>query len=123
MKKIIIFIFAFILGFILGALVTWYSFDQDSRCYFLHGKNLCDYYKVSTMDPTILENFEKMISICKLMDNTGKKDGCFESIALAFSDIDKNKTKEACDNIKNINDINRKNRCYDLYFNTSNQIK
>ncbi len=111
-SKFILYLCVFIIGFILGALILWYSFDENARCEFLHDKNLCIYYKVLQMDPTLEGNFDRMTSYCTIMDYNGKKDSCFESIALAFNDMDKSKAKESCDKIR---DSIIKDRCYNLY--------
>ncbi len=112
--KAIIVIFAVIIG-LAG---VWFSLDNTAECYIIYGKNICNFYAMMDISPSI-DNFDEMMNLCRDMYDVPKKDGCFEVVAQAFVRIDMNKAREACNEIREIKDqagniVHTKNRCYTL---------
>ena len=59
-------------------------------------------------------DFEEAMQLCREMEDVPKKDSCFEYIAQVVSFYDTEKAKEACEHIKEFNNVHTKERCYDL---------
>jgi len=60
-----------------------------------------------------------MMTLCREMIDSPRKDSCFQFIALTFTKIDINKAKEACDQIKGFDNVYSKEECYKLIINQS----
>lgn len=94
---------------------VWFSLDKTTRCGFIYGKNICNFYAmmdVANNSPSI-SDFGKMMDLCRDMTDVPKKDGCFEYVAQTIATIDMNKAKEACDEIKGFNGVKSREDCYD----------
>jgi len=118
-KKLFSGIFLIIFLVLLIILFWWFYLDKTSRCLFLYGKNICNFYAVidiASRNPTI-SDFDKMMILCREMTDVPKKDGCFQFIALTFAEIDINKAKEACNQIKGFDNVYSKEKCYKLIIN------
>jgi len=107
--KIIIILFVVII--VAGSF--WLSLDKRTRFCLVYGKNICNFYTMMDIIPSI-ENFDEMMNLCKDMYDVPKKDGCFQFISQAFVQIDIDKAKEACNQIKGFGGVNSKERCYEL---------
>jgi len=113
--KIIIILFVFIIGIV----CVWFSLDKTTRCSFIYGRNICNFYAMMdtiSSDPE-KSNFEKAMQLCQEMEDVPKKDSCFEYIAQVVSFYDIEKAKQACNEIKEIRDqvgnvIHKKEDCY-----------
>ena len=95
---------------------VWLNLDSHTKCKLIYRKNICNFYKMTetiSHDPEI-SDFEKAMQLCREMDDVTKKDNCFEHIALLVSFYDKNKAKEACQEIKGLGGIHNKEYCYRL---------
>lgn len=119
-KKLIYGISAIIILVVVLTSLFWFSLDKTTRCNFVHGKNICNFYAmmdIANNNPSI-SDFDKMMNLCRDMENVPKKDKCFEYVALTFAQIDMSKAKEACDEIKGFRDevghvVYTKEGCYD----------
>ena len=112
--KVIVVIFVVIIGLV----GIWFSLDNTTKCYTIYGKNICNFYAMMDISPSI-DNFDKMMNLCRDMYDVPKKDSCFEFVAQTFARIDINKAKEACNEVREIKDqtgniVHTKNRCYEL---------
>ena len=101
---------------IIGLAGVWLSLDKTTRCYLIYGKNICNFYAMMDTNASI-ENFDKMMNLCRDMRDVPKKDSCFEVVAQTFARIDMDKAKEACNEIKEIMDnvgniVHKKEDCY-----------
>ena len=104
---------------IIISISIWFSLDKNTRCKFIYGINICNFYAmldIASNNPSI-SNFGKMMSLCGEMENVPKKDSCFEIVAETFTNIDSTKAKEACHEIQDINDeagniVHKKEDCY-----------
>ena len=93
---------------------VWFSLDKTTRCGFIYGKNICNFYAmmdVANNSPSI-SDFGKMMDLCRDMTDVPKKDGCFEYVAQTIATIDMNKAKEACDEIKGFDNVKTREDCY-----------
>jgi hypothetical protein len=100
----------------IGAGGVWLSLDNTTKCYLIYGKNICNFYAMMYMEVS-LENFDRMMELCRDMHDVPKKDSCFEVVAQSFARIDIDKAREACDEIKEIMDnvgniVHKKEDCY-----------
>ena len=66
---------------------------------------------IAAQSPSVLD-FERMMDLCKEMSNVPKKDGCFEYIAETFISIDVEKAQQACNEIKEFDNIKSREDCY-----------
>jgi len=107
LTKIIIGLLIFVI--VLGGI--WLSLGEKTKCKLLYGKNTCNFYEMMNI-PVSIDNFDKMMNLCRDMENIPKKDSCFEVIADSFINIDTEKSKQACDEIKEFNGIHKKEDCY-----------
>ena len=112
--KIIIVLFVAIIGLV----GVWFSLDSTAKCYIVYGKNICNFYAMMDISPSI-DSFDKMMNLCRDMYDVPKKDSCFEFVAQAFARIDMDKAREACNEIRELKDqtgniVHTKNRCYSL---------
>ena len=110
-------LFSMILAIIVLVIVmagVWFSLDKTTRCGFIYGKNICNFYAmmdVANNSPSI-SDFGKMMDLCRDMTDVPKKDGCFEYVAQTIATIDMNKAKEACDEIKGFDNVKTREDCY-----------
>ncbi len=96
------------------------SLYQASLCKLIYGKNICNFYAMmDTQNPSI-SDFDKMIGLCRDMNDVPKKDSCFEYIAQVFSRIDIEKAQQACDEIKEFREVHKKNDCYSKIITNNN---
>jgi eight-cysteine-cluster-containing protein len=104
---------------------VWFSLDKTTRCGFIYGKNICNFYAmmdVANHDPSI-SDFDEMMNLCGDMTSVPKKDGCFEYVAQTFTRIDINKAKEACDEIKGFDGVYSKKDCYSRIYLQSTKME
>jgi len=102
----------FLLIFVLVGI--WFSLDTNTKCKFMYGKNICNFYEmmdIANKNPSI-SDFDKMTSLCKEMSDVPKKDSCFEFIAEIFSRIDIGKAQQSCEEIKGFDGVHNKEDCY-----------
>lgn len=110
---------ATLLIIITGLIGVWLSLDKTTRCSFIYGKNICNFYAmidIASHSPSI-SDFNKMMSLCSDMHDVPKKDSCFAFVAETFARIDLKKAEEACEEIKEIRDqagnvVHKKEDCY-----------
>lgn len=102
------------------SVALWSSLDEYTRCNLSYSRNICNFYAVVNMEVTNpTSDFNKMMNLCKDMDDVPKKDSCFHMIAWTFRSIDMNKAKEACNGIKSIKDepgniVYTRDECYKM---------
>ncbi len=124
-KKLFSRILAIIIVLVIVMAGVWFSLDKTTRCGFIYGKNICNFYAmmdVANHNPSI-SNFDAMMDLCEDMTSVPKKDGCFEYVAQTFTRIDINKAKEACDEIKGFDGVYSKENCYSKIYWQSTKIK
>jgi len=113
-KKLFSRILAIIIVLVIVMAGVWFSLDKTTRCGFIYGKNICNFYAmmdVANHNPTI-SNFDEMMDLCREMTDVPKKDGCFEYVAQTIAPTDMNKAKEACDEIKGFDNVKTRGGCY-----------
>ena len=101
------------------------SLDDLTKCRFIYGKNICNFYAmmdIANHNPSI-SDFDKMMDLCRDMSDVPKKEGCFEYIAQTFAQIDMDKAKEACDEIKGFDGVYSKDDCYSRIYLQSTKIE
>ncbi len=96
---------------IIGLAGVCLSLDKTTRCYLIYGKNICNFYAMMDTNASI-ENFDKMMNLCRDMYDVPKKDSCFEVVAQTFARIDTDKAREACDEIKEFRGVHSKEDCF-----------
>ena len=113
-KSIKIIIILGVIGFVF--IGVWLNLDSHTKCKLIYRKNICNFYKmIETISHSPeISDFEKAMQLCREMDDVPKKDNCFEHIARVVSFYDKNKAKEACQEIKGLGGIHNKEYCYQL---------
>ena len=104
-------IIAILLVITIGLVGVWFSLDKNTRCSFVYGKNICNFYSMMDIAPNNPSSFDEMMSLCKDMYDVPKKDSCYEFISLVFSRTDKNKAIEACNEIKGFRGVHSKEEC------------
>ncbi len=109
-KKIIIILF--IALFLIGG--VWLLLNSRLKCKLIYGKNICNFYEMMETINSDSEksDFKKAMQLCAEMENVPKKDSCFEYIAEIVSTYDKEKAKEACENIQGFDEANSQENCY-----------
>jgi len=95
--KIIIILFVVII--VAGSF--WLSLDKRTRFCLVYGKNICNFYTMMDIIPSI-ENFDEMMNLCKDMYDVPKKDGCFQFISQAFVQMILTKRKRHATRLKDL---------------------
>jgi len=103
---------------------AWLSLDsrtknslyQATLCKLIYGKNICNFYAmmdVLSHNPE-KSDFEKVMQLCREMEDVPKKDSCFEYIAQVVSFYDIEKAREACGEIRGFDGVHSKEDCYSI---------
>ncbi len=95
---------------------VWLNLDSHTKCKLIYRKNICNFYKMTetiSHDPEI-SDFEKAMLLCREMEDVPKKDSCFEYIAQVVSFYDTERAKQACDEIKEFQEVHSKKECYQM---------
>jgi eight-cysteine-cluster-containing protein len=101
----------FIVGILGGSIYS--SLDSITRCSLIYGRSVCDFQAVKDMsDNPSISDFNKMMTLCSEMDNTAKRDECFEFIAKTFALLDIERAYRACDEIKEFDNKIIRGDCY-----------
>lgn len=93
-----------------GLITVWFSLDKTTRCSFIYGRNICNFYAMMDINSSI-ESFDEKMNLCSGMDGVPKRDGCFELIAETFIRIDANKSREACNQVQGFRGVHSKGEC------------
>jgi hypothetical protein len=117
--------FLAIIVLIIAMAGIWFSLDKTTRCGFIYGKNICNFYAmmdIANHNPSI-SDFDEMMNLCRDMSDVPKKDGCFEYVAQTIAPINMNKAKEACDEIKGFDSVMSRETCYDRILHPFTRIE
>lgn len=101
-----------LLVIVVGAIVLWLSLDKLTRCSFVYGKNICNFYAVRDFPNPSSSDFEMLMNLCRQMEDVPKKDSCFYNLAEKFRYINTTLAKEACAGIEEFEGTVKKSDCF-----------